>query len=249
MNDKSLAFLEKLLDTPGPSGFETAAARIWRSEAEGFAQEVSADIKGNSQAAVNPGGSPRVMLAGHIDEIGLMIVHIDDEGFLFFSTIGGWDSQVLVGQRVIIAARNGPVTGVIGKKAIHLIKKEDRDKASKITDLWIDIGAKSKTAALSRVRVGDPAVLNVPMAIVSAVTVEAVSTTRAVMFSRLTAVRLTIAPFWAVMVLLEASVIVPPVMMSSVPLSTSTSPPKLTVEESVRKLGHAGRADSIDCAK
>ena len=88
MNDKSLAFLERLLDTPGPSGFETAAARIWRSEAEGFAQEVSADVKGNSQAAVNPAGSPRVMLAGHIDEIGLMILHIDDDGFLFFSTRG-----------------------------------------------------------------------------------------------------------------------------------------------------------------
>ncbi len=164
MNDKSLAFLERLLDTPGPSGFETAAARTWRSEAAGFAQEVSADVKGNSQAAVNPGGSPRVMLAGHIDEIGLMIVHIDDDGFLFFSTIGGWDSQVLVGQRVIIAAGDGPVTGVIGKKAIHLIKKEDRDKASKITDLWIDIGAKSKADTLSRVRVGDPAVLHAPMA-------------------------------------------------------------------------------------
>jgi len=86
-----LAFLEKLLDTPEPSGFETAESWIWRSEAKGFAQEVSADVKDNSQAAVNPGGSPRMMLAGHIDEIGLMIVHIDDDGFFFFSTT--WISE------------------------------------------------------------------------------------------------------------------------------------------------------------
>lgn len=163
MDSASLTFLEKLLNTPGPSGFETGAARVWRTEAEGFAKEVSTDVKGNSQAAVNPGGSPRVMFAGHIDEIGLMIVHVDDNGFLFFSVIGGWDSQVLVGQRVIIASSNGPVPGVIGKKAIHLIKKEDRDKASKVSDLWIDIGAKSKAEALDRVRVGDPAVLNATM--------------------------------------------------------------------------------------
>ena len=163
MDDKSLAFLEKLLNTPGPSGFETAAARVWRTEAEGFSEEVSADVKGNSQAVINPNGSPRVMLAGHIDEIGLMIVHVDDDGFLFFATIGGWDSQVLVGQRVTIAAADGPVSGVIGKKAVHLIKKEDRSKATKVTDLWIDIGARSKDDALARVRIGDPAVLNASM--------------------------------------------------------------------------------------
>ncbi len=163
MDSASLTFLEQLLNTPGPSGFETGVARAWRTEAEGFAQDVSADVKGNSQAAVNPEGSPRVMFAGHIDEIGLMIVHVDDDGFLFFSVIGGWDSQVLVGQRVTIASSNGAVAGVIGKKAIHLIKKEDRDKVSKVCDLWIDIGARSKAEALDRVRVGDPAVLNATM--------------------------------------------------------------------------------------
>jgi endoglucanase len=102
------------------------------------------------------------MFAGHIDEIGLMIVHVDDEGFLSFQTIGGWDSQVLVGQRVLIAARAGAVPGVIGKKPIHLLKPEDRDKVTKITDLWIDIGARNKKDALRRVRVGDPAVLAGP---------------------------------------------------------------------------------------
>jgi len=108
---------------------------------------------------VNPGGSPRVMLTGHLDEIGLMVVHVDDDGFLSFAGIGGWDPQVLVGQRVRLEGRTGPVDGVIGKKAIHLIKSDEREKASKITDLWIDIGARTRAEALERVRVGDAGVL------------------------------------------------------------------------------------------
>jgi endoglucanase len=159
MKPSSLAFLKRLLDAPGPSGFETAPARIWRTEAETFADEVSVDVTGNSVAAVNPAGAPRIMLAGHIDEIGLMIVHVDDEGYLHFAPIGGWDSQVMVGQRVVISGKGGPVPGVIGKKAIHLIKQDERDKVSKPADLWIDIGATSRDDALKRVRVGDPAVL------------------------------------------------------------------------------------------
>jgi len=153
-------FLRQLLDTPGPSGFETAPARVWRQEAETFADEVHADINGNAVAVVNAGGTPRVMLTGHIDEIGLMIVHVDDDGFLYFSAIGGWDPQVLVGQRVVIAARKGMVPGVIGRKAIHMMKGDEKDKVAKVTDLWIDIGAKKKRDALAQVQVGDPAVLD-----------------------------------------------------------------------------------------
>ena len=159
MKPASLAFLKRLLDAPGPSGFETLPARVWRTEAEHFADSVTSDVTGNSLAAVNADGSPRVMFAGHIDEIGLMVVHVDDEGYLYFSTIGGWDAQVLVGQRVIIMAKGGPVEGVIGKKAIHLIKQDERDKVSKPSDLWIDIGAADRKDALKRIRVGDPAVL------------------------------------------------------------------------------------------
>ncbi len=155
----SLEFLKQLLDTPGPSGFETAPAQVWRDEAETFAEEVSTDVSGNSFAAINTGGKPRIMLAGHIDEIGLMIVHVDDEGFLYFSTIGGWDAQVLVGQRVVIVARKGPVEGVIGKKAVHLLNPDERDQVTKLSSMWIDIGAKNKQDALKRVRVGDPAVV------------------------------------------------------------------------------------------
>ena len=161
MNDRSLSFLKRLLDTPGPSGFESAPARVWREEAESIAGDVRGDVTGNSLATVNPGGSPRVMLAGHIDEIGLMVTHVDEEGFLYFDGIGGWDPQVLVGQRVRLLTRNGDVRGVIGKKPIHLIKQDEREKASKITDLWIDIGAVKREAVEKRgVRVGDPAVLD-----------------------------------------------------------------------------------------
>lgn len=158
MDERALAFLKKLLDAPGPSGFEQVPARLWREEARLFAT-VEGDVAGNSIATLNKGGVPRVMLAGHVDEIGLMVVHIDDDGFVHFAPIGGWDSQVLVGQRVLIEGRHGPVLGVIGKKAIHLQKHEDREKVSKITDLWIDIGAKNKDEAGARVRVGDAAVL------------------------------------------------------------------------------------------
>ncbi len=162
MNQRSLAFLTRLLDSPGPSGFETAPARVWRDEATEFAAQVSTDVSGNSVAAINPDSRPRVMLAGHIDEIGLMVVHVDDDGYVYFSTIGGWDPQVLVGQRVLIASKNKHVDGVIGKKAVHMLDTEERSQVSKVSSLWIDIGAKSKKDALRRIRVGDPAVLAVP---------------------------------------------------------------------------------------
>ncbi|MBT3326619.1 MAG: M42 family peptidase, partial [Gemmatimonadales bacterium] len=134
-----ISFLEKLLDAAGPSGFEVRAARAWRAEAETFADDVQVDVTGNSFAVVNPGGSPRVMLAGHIDEIGLQITHIDDHGFIYIDEIGGWDPQVLVGQRVSIMGRGGDVTGVIGKKAIHLMTADDRIKASETKKLWVDV--------------------------------------------------------------------------------------------------------------
>jgi endoglucanase len=159
MTPESLAFLKSLLDTPGPSSFEAAPARAWRQEAQAFADEVRADVGGNSYAMVNPGGRPRVMLAGHIDEIGVMVTHIDDDGFLSFDTIGGWDHQVFVGQRVRLLGREGPVTGVVGKKAIHIMDKDDREKVSKVEDLWIDVGASGRAEAERQLRIGDPGVL------------------------------------------------------------------------------------------
>ena len=159
MTPESLAFLKRLLDTPGPSSFEAAPARAWRAEADGFADSVEADVAGNSFATLDTGGSPRLMFAGHIDEIGVMVTHVDDEGYLSFDGIGGWDQQVFVGQRVVLLGRSGRVTGVVGKKAIHLMDKDEREKVSRIEDLWIDIGAANRAEAESRIRIGDPGVL------------------------------------------------------------------------------------------
>ncbi len=159
MTPESFAFLKTLLDTPGPSSFEAAPARAWRAEAQRFADSVSADVAGNSFATLDSKASPRLMFAGHIDEIGIMVTHIDDEGYLSFDGIGGWDQQVFVGQRVVLLGRSGRVTGVVGKKAIHLMDKDERDKVSKVEDLWIDIGAIDRSEAESRIRIGDPGVL------------------------------------------------------------------------------------------
>ena len=158
-----ISFLERLLDAPGPSGFETRAAAVWRREAEGFAEAWS-DVVGNSYAAVRPDARPLVLLAGHIDEIGLQVTHADKSGLLYFGGIGGWDPQVLVGQRVRVLGAKGDVPGVIGRKAIHLIEPKERDKAVKVKKLWIDVGAGSKEELKELgVRVGDPAVLDAGM--------------------------------------------------------------------------------------
>jgi len=156
----TVGFLKQLLGTPGPSGFEQAPGRVWRDEVSGFADDVRADVHGNSVASLNGKGKPRLMFAGHIDEIGIQITHIDDDGFLYFSGIGGWDSQVLVGQRVLLLAKEGPVHGVVGKKAIHQLKKEELDRVTKVIDLWIDIGAATRDEAAARVRIGDAGVLD-----------------------------------------------------------------------------------------
>jgi endoglucanase len=162
LSDPSYAFLKTLLDCPGPSGFESAPAKLWRDEAGRFAV-VERDVLGNSLATVHERGAPTILLAGHIDEIGLIVTYIDDQGFLFVGPIGGWDSQVLVGQRVRVLGRDGDVIGVIGKKPIHLMKTDERDKVSKLTDVWIDIGVTSKDEALTLVSVGDPAVIDAPV--------------------------------------------------------------------------------------
>ncbi|HLL98736.1 MAG TPA: M42 family metallopeptidase [Rubrobacteraceae bacterium] len=159
MRDASYEFLKKLLSTPGPSGNEGAAARVWREEAQSFA-EVRGDRMGNSFAALNAGGSPKVMLSGHIDEIGVIVTHIDDQGLVRFSGVGGWDSQVLVGQRVRLQTEGGEVAGVIGKKAIHVMEPEERKKVSEIKSLWIDMGAKDADEAKGMVRVGDVGVVD-----------------------------------------------------------------------------------------
>jgi putative aminopeptidase FrvX len=155
----SVDFLKRLLDTPGPSGYEAAPARVWREEAARFA-EVRGDVAGNSIATVEGKGGPTIMLAGHIDEIGVIVTYIDDDGYVYIGPIGGWDPQVLVAQRIRFLGPKGDVFGVIGKKPIHLMKPEDREKASKLTDLWVDIGAASRAEAEAVLSVGDAGVID-----------------------------------------------------------------------------------------
>lgn len=159
MNEQQKAFLLRLLQAPSPSGFEEPAARVWREEAASFADEVEVDHNGNSFARLR-GVGPVVVVEGHIDEIGLMVTHIDADGYLWFRGIGGWDDQILTGQRVQVLTRRGPVYGVIGRKPAHLLTEEERGKASRIKDLWIDIGARDGEDARQSVAVGDPVVLD-----------------------------------------------------------------------------------------
>lgn len=160
LSTDAVAFLKRLLDAPAPSGFETLAARCWRAEAATFADRVTTDVAGNSMAEVNPGGSPTILIDGHIDEIGVIVQYIDDEGYLYIAPIGGWDPQVLVGQRIRFLASAGDVIGVVGRKPVHLVKTADRELASKFTDLWVDIGASGRGDAEARLSVGDPGVID-----------------------------------------------------------------------------------------
>jgi len=152
--------LRTLLTAPGPSGYETTAAAAFRQAAADFTDDVRSDVMGSSTAHV-PGTGPGRTLAvvGHIDEIGLIITHIEDTGFLRFIGVGGWDPQVLIGQRVELATKSGIVPGVVGKKPIHLIKAEERTKAPELKDLHIDIGAADGDGARELVRIGDVAVI------------------------------------------------------------------------------------------
>lgn len=156
MEERSLAFLKELLEAPSPSGFEQPAQKVWRRYVEPFAERVTTDLHGNCIAVLNEKGNTRVLLAGHVDELGFMVNYINDEGFIFFKTIGGFDLNIIPGRRVRIHTRNGPVPGVTGKKAIHVMTEEDRKKKLEIEDLWIDIGVKDRQEAESLVRVGDP---------------------------------------------------------------------------------------------
>ena len=154
--------LHSLLVAAGPSGHETAPAKAWRDGAAAFADEVRGDHMGSSMARVKgTAGGPTLAIIGHIDEIGVHVTHIEDEGYLRFGEVGGWDPLVLVGQRVTLTTRGGAVPGVIGRKPIHLIKSDERDKAPKTKDLHIDIGAKDSDEAREMVRVGDVGVIDV----------------------------------------------------------------------------------------
>lgn len=157
------SFLEALLTAIGPSGYETDVAHMWAREAESFADTVERDTHGNTFATINPGRRPKLLLAGHIDEIGVIVSHVDDDGFVYLKTLGGWDPQVLVGQRIRFSGTSGSITGVIGTTPIHVKKANERSKASKISDLWVDIGAKDGDEAREYLEVGSVGVIEQPV--------------------------------------------------------------------------------------
>jgi endoglucanase len=154
MNDDQKRFFTTLVETTGPSGYEESTQQVWR-ERVGQAAETQTDLLGNTIAVINPNGSPRVVLEAHIDEIGVQVRYIDENGFLYFNTLGGFDPATLPGTRVRLMGRDGPVDGVIGRKPMHVLTEDERKLNPKIEDMWIDIGVRNREEAQTVVRIGD----------------------------------------------------------------------------------------------
>jgi len=150
-------FLTELLRAKSPSGAEAQAQAVYDRFVKPHAAAYANDALGNRLASLNLKGAPTLMLAGHMDELGLMIIFVNKDGFLYFDTVGGHDLSIISGRRVIIQTASGPVKGVTGKRAIHLMDEEDRKKVPKKHEIWIDIGAKTKAEALTRIAIGDVA--------------------------------------------------------------------------------------------
>lgn len=162
MRKESEQFLQNLLEASSPSGYEQPAATVWRDYVKDHVDQLIPDVHGNSIAVLNPDAEYKIMLAGHVDEIGLIITHVDDKGYIYTAQIGGMDSSLLIGQRVKIIHEGKEVFGVIGRKAIHQMKPEERKKAVEMDNIWIDIGTANKKEALRRISIGDPIVIDVP---------------------------------------------------------------------------------------
>ncbi len=154
MDDVRFAFLKRLVASPSPSGFEQPAQRVVREEIRQFSDEVRTDVMGNVIGALNPSGSPRVMLTAHCDELGFLIRYIDERGFLYFSPIGTFDPSTLVGERVRVHTPSGPLPGVLGRKPIHLMEQKERAQAPDLAQMWIDIGVSGKAEAQDLVPLG-----------------------------------------------------------------------------------------------
>ncbi|RKY35483.1 MAG: M42 family peptidase [Candidatus Omnitrophota bacterium] len=158
MNKESVDFLKSLVSEISPSGFEQDAVAVWKRRTSTFADQVRSDVHGSGIAVLNEKKSFRVMLSGHIDEVGYMVKYVDKEGYVYFSPVGGIDLHLVPGQRVWIKTKKSKVLGVIGKKPVHLLESEERTKVAKIEQLWIDIGAKNEKEAKSILSIGDVAV-------------------------------------------------------------------------------------------
>src|SRR5436305_11121587 len=156
MREESLQFLKALVEAGGPSGYEGPIQALFRRQVEPLAESVTTDVMGNTTAVLNSRGRPKLMFAGHADEIGFLVRYVNDEGYLYFGPVGGWDAEVVIGQRVTVHTATGPARGVIGKRAIHLMDEEDRKKKSELDALWIDLGVSDRAEAERLVAIGDP---------------------------------------------------------------------------------------------
>ncbi|MDR1775112.1 MAG: M20/M25/M40 family metallo-hydrolase [Actinomycetes bacterium] len=164
MLDQEYAFLKELVEAPSPSGFEEPAAAVYRSYLEPLADCVETNVLGSVHAklAGTVPGAPSVVLAGHIDEIGMMVNYITDEGYITFVSIGGVDAAVLPALRVDVHTADGPLLGVLGRKPYHILEREDREKVTKMDKLFIDLGLPADEVK-RRVKVGDPITIHVGM--------------------------------------------------------------------------------------
>lgn len=151
-------FLLELLEARSPSGHEFEAQDVLDKHIKPLADMYERDALGNRFATLNPKSQLTLMLSGHMDELGFIVQYIDDKGFIYFDTIGGHDVSILSGRKVHILNDQGVVTGITGKRAIHLLNEDERKKLPKVHDIWIDIGARSKEEALKRVSIGDAVV-------------------------------------------------------------------------------------------
>ncbi|MCB0338380.1 MAG: M42 family metallopeptidase [Bdellovibrionales bacterium] len=158
MQSESKKFLYKLLNTPSPSGYEQRIQRVVRTRMSKYADTIETDLHGNVIVGVNTRAKLRVMLAGHCDQIGFMVTHISEKGFIYVAPLGGIDTGVLPGSHVTIFTEKGEIKGVIGRKPIHLQSEQERGRAKiEIGDVWIDVGAKSRKEIEKIVQIGDPA--------------------------------------------------------------------------------------------
>jgi putative aminopeptidase FrvX len=160
MREQSVNFLRTLVNTPSPTGHEVRGQRVWLDYVKPFADETYSDAYGNCVAVLNKGGSPRVMLAAHADEIAMAVNYISDDGFIYVRRMGGIDAAITKAQRVMIHTREGGVKGVVGNVAPHLMRSDDdKPRPPKIHDLFIDIGVSSRKEAEKVIRIGDPITL------------------------------------------------------------------------------------------
>lgn len=155
MDASAREFLVRILETPSPSGYEQPVQQMVREYLSGVADTIETDSHGNVIGGKNPGGTTRMLLAGHCDQIGLIVQYIDSDGYISVQPIGGWDPMQLVGARMTVWTATGPVPGVMSRKPIHLLTDEERKQVPKMKDLWVDIGATDRADCESVVRVGD----------------------------------------------------------------------------------------------